>query len=110
NGLRQPVTPVVARKEPALLHQAAQRQKNLEGPFGRAGPYPLEAEKRPRHGPTLVRFPKYAIGAHHDVVEEHFAEIGVPREVLDRPYGDSGKAHIDQNEADALLFRSRAAR
>jgi hypothetical protein len=72
---------------------------------GRRGLAPLEAEERHGDGPPVV-------DATHDLVlrarrvgEVDLVELRLARDHPDRSHLDAGLAHVDQQEADALVLR-----
>ena len=46
------------------------------------------------------------VGARHaHVLEEHLVEVLVAADLLERPHGDAGAVHVDEQEGDALVLR-----
>jgi hypothetical protein len=54
-------------------------------------------------GPALVLLADQLVGRHLDVVEEHLVDLVLAIHRDDRPHGDAGALHVDQQEADAGL-------
>ncbi len=84
--------------------QAAQAGKAVGGELGRSDGDALEAEQRLGVGPALVDRAHQVFFRHADIVEKDLAELVMQIEVDDRPYGDAGAVHGQQDEGDALLL------
>ena len=63
------------------------------------------------HGdrPALALVAERAVERHHHVVEEDLAELGRAVHGLDRPHGDAGRVHVDEEGGDAPVGRLRRA-
>ena len=57
-----------------------------------------------RQHPATVKFADNLVLGHDNIVEEGFAERRVARNQLDRLCRNAWRFHIEQQEADALIF------
>jgi hypothetical protein len=55
-------------------------------------------------GPALVLFADEVLDRHAHVGEKHFVDLVLAVERDDRPHFDTGRLHVDQQEADAFLL------
>ena len=69
---------------------------------GDAGP--LERESGRDHVPAVVLHAEQAVARHDHVVEEHLVELVGPGHRVDRPHGDAGRRHVDEQHADARVL------
>src|ERR1700687_1039269 len=73
----------------------------------REGPHRAALMRQDAHGnlPARTRSADHQVGRDAHVVEEDLAEFRVPRHLLQRPHADPRGAHIDEQQADALVLR-----
>ena len=57
-----------------------------------------------RNIPSAIQFANDLVLGHHDIVEECFAERRIARNQLDWLGRNAGRFHVEQQEADALIF------
>ena len=57
-----------------------------------------------RHAPSAVQRADQICARYAHVVEEGLAELRLTADQFDGPHRDAGRGHVDQQEADALLF------
>ena len=92
----------------AVDHGVARvRDEVLEHPVGArvAGDADaLEREPLPHQRPPVVLVAEAVGDRDHGVVEEDLAELALARHARDRPHGDAGRAHVDEEHRDALLL------
>ena len=82
-----------------LLHRVSQ-----SGARGHGDPFVGQGVAGQR--PTPVNLPHHHLIGNEKIVEEHLVEILVPGDLTQWPDLDTGRAHIDQEVGDALVFRS----
>src|SRR3990172_578085 len=65
---------------------------------------PLVGERRDGHAPPLVDLADDVGCWHADALEEDLVELGLARDLLERPDADARRLHIDEDEGDALVL------
>src|SRR5262245_4378724 len=64
----------------------------------------LVGERRDRDRPAFVELSDEVLDWHANVVEEDLVELGLAGDLAQRPHRDARRLHVDQQEADALVF------
>ena len=72
-----------------------------------AGGETLAAEHHAGNAPALIEAAEHVGLRHAHLVEEFLGEFGVAFEGLDRPHGNAGRMHIDEQHGDAGMARFR---
>ena len=105
-GLRDPVAePIVELAAAGQVEQLADR--DLERPRERKSEgRPLVHERRHRHLPALSGPADHVFGGDLDVGEEDLVELGLPRDLCQRPHLDTRRVHVDEEIRQPLVPRS----
>src|SRR6266404_204819 len=92
---------LTAREVFCQLRQAS----DLRGMIAPACAAALEHQSRDRDFPALVQRPNQILLRNCHVLEEYLVEVPVAVEQDERAHGDARRLHVDQEIADALMFR-----
>ena len=65
----------------------------------------LVRERRVGDRPAVVQLADELVVGHEHLVEEHLVELGVARDLHERPHLDAGRLHVDDEVGDALVLR-----
>ena len=87
----------------ARVRQYFQAIQGVLTGLGAADEDALKAQQRLGDGPAIVLLPDQRADRNMHTVQEHFAELSIAGDILDRTDGDAGHGKIYQHEADAGL-------